>query len=89
MKVFKSIGAVLSNIGSTFVNGDGKTKLSYLIFGLGAAVSGCLCGFGLACLMEKCLIVLLDKTNLYQFRIPHIIVLSDLALYVAFALIGL
>ena len=35
MKVFKSIGAVLSNIGSTFVNGDGKTKLSYLIFGLG------------------------------------------------------
>jgi putative ABC transport system permease protein len=61
----------------------------YLIFGLGAAVSGCLCGFGLACLMEKCLIVLLDKTNLYQFRIPHIIVLSDLALYVAFALIGL
>ena len=40
MKVFKSIGAVLSNIGSTFVNGDGKTKLSYLIFGLGPLLRG-------------------------------------------------
>ena len=40
MKVFKSIGAVLGNIGSTFVNGDGKTNLSYLIFGLGPLLRG-------------------------------------------------
>ena len=37
---FESIGQIFKNIGVTFVEGDIKTKLSFLIFGLGPILRG-------------------------------------------------
>ena len=40
MKYLKALGADIKEIGTTFAEGDGKTKLSYLIFGLGPLLRG-------------------------------------------------
>ncbi len=40
MKYLKTLGAAIKEIGTTFTGGDGKTKLSYLIFGIGPLLRG-------------------------------------------------
>ena len=40
MKFLKALGADIKEIGTTFAEGDGKTRLSYLIFGLGPLLRG-------------------------------------------------
>ena len=39
-RFFQGLGADLKDIGTTFVNGDWKTKVSYLIMGFGQLCRG-------------------------------------------------
>ena len=39
-KFFSALGADIKEIGTTFAQGDGKTRISYLIFGLGPLLRG-------------------------------------------------
>ena len=40
VKLFRGIGSALADLGSTFVHGDWKTKLSYLVMGFGSCARG-------------------------------------------------